>query len=175
MDVVRKSIEALGGDVDLESKLGEGTTVRVRLPLTLAIIEGLLVEVSNDPFIIPLESVEECIEAPPEAQAGARRLVDLRGAYIPYICLSEYFGGESESRENRQLVILNYSGRRFGFVVDRVIGQHQTVLKKLSPMTRVPGFSGSTVLGNGRVALIVDGEVLLASLGDELEIRPEAA
>jgi two-component system chemotaxis sensor kinase CheA len=159
MDVVKQAIEELRGSIDIESRPGKGTTFTVKLPLTLAIIDGLLVQVGRDQFVLPLSSVEECIELKRagSVQARERHLVNVRGQIVPYIRLREQFGVGGEPPAIEQIVIAETEGQRVGFVVDHVIGSHQTVIKSLGRMYReVAGLSGATILGDGAVALILD-------------------
>ena len=159
MDVVRRGIESLRGTIQLASAPGCGTTVRIRLPLTLAIIESLLVRIGDDGFVLPLGSVEECIELTrDEAKKGhGRNLVNVRGHLVPYIPLRENFAIAGEPPAIEQIVITNINNTKVGFVVDHVVGQHQTVIKSLGPLHRdVRGISGATILGDGSVALILD-------------------
>lgn len=159
MDVVRRAVESIRGSIEVKSTEGEGTTITLKLPLTLAIIDGLLVVINDEHFILPLSSVEECIElskADIEASHG-RHIVNVRGEIIPYIYLRERFLISENKPEIEQVVIANVKGNRTGFVVDKVIGQHQTVLKNLGKVYRdVEGISGATILGDGTVALILD-------------------
>jgi len=163
MDVVRKSIENLRGTVDVTSKPGEGTTVTLRLPLTLAIIDGLLVSVADAYFVLPVGSVLECIELSRKdiEKANGKHLVDVRGELIPYIRLREQFNIRTELPEIEQIMIVETGTGCYGFVVDQVLGDHQTVIKNLGRFYRhVQEVSGATILGNGMVALILDVERL---------------
>jgi two-component system chemotaxis sensor kinase CheA len=176
MDVVKQAIEELRGSVDIESRPGAGTTFTVKLPLTLAIIDGLLVQVGNDQFVLPLSSVEECIELKRvgSVKARERHLVNVRGQIVPYIRLREQFAVGGEPPAIEQIVIAETEGQRVGFVVDHVIGSHQTVIKSLGHMYReVAGLSGATILGDGTVALILDVPRLIASA--EFEERAKIA
>ena len=167
MDVVRRAIENLRGTVDIDSARGVGTTIRVKLPLTLAIIEGLLVAVGHDAFVLPLSLVEECIELVGRDVEYARgqRLVPVRGEQIPYVRLREWFAVSGDHPPIEQVVIANVDGMRFGFAVDGVIGQHQTVIKTLGKAYRdVEGLSGATILGDGTVALILDAPRLVQAI-----------
>jgi two-component system chemotaxis sensor kinase CheA len=162
MDVVKRSIESLGGWVEMKSMKGAGTTITLRIPLTLAIIEGLLVTIGSSFYVLPLQAVEECVElGREEREAGersqGRRIANVRGQIVPYIRLRDWFGVQGEAPELEQIVISRSDGRRVGFVVDAVIGQHQTVIKSLGKLYRdVEGISGATILGDGTVALIID-------------------
>jgi len=159
MDVVRKAIDALRGTIDISSTQGKGTTITLKLPLTLAIIDGFLTKIGAEHFIFPLSSVEECIELNHEiaATSNGRTLVNVRGHIVPFIRLREKFmmGGAAPAIE--QIVIAREDGRRVGFVVDAAIGQHQTVLKSLGRFYKnIEVISGATILGDGTVALILD-------------------
>lgn len=159
LDVVRRSVEALHGSVEISSRPGAGLAVTLRLPLTLAIIDGLLVRVRDAYFVLPLANSLECVELTRQDAERARgnRLAHVRGELIPYIRLSEYFGMPAESGEREQIMLVETEYGRFGFVVDEVLGDHQTVIKNLGSAYRnVPEISGATILGNGTVALIVD-------------------
>jgi two-component system chemotaxis sensor kinase CheA len=159
MDVVKRGVDALRGAISLSSTQGEGTTVTVRIPLTLAIIESLLVRIGSEHYVLPLSMVEECIELTrlDLAKAHGRQLVNVRGAIVPYIPLRERFGISGVRPEMEQIVIVEVDGKRIGLVVDHVIGGHQTVIKSIGRMFReVNGVSGATILGDGSVALILD-------------------
>jgi two-component system chemotaxis sensor kinase CheA len=159
MDVVRQRVEALRGTVDIASKPGSGTTVTLRLPLTMAIIDGLLVRVGQAYFVLPLANTLECIELTRQdiQKANGKHLANVRGEIIPYICLREQFEIKSERPEREQIMIAETEHGRYGFVVDQVIGDHQTVIKNLGRFYRhVQIISGATILGNGSVALILD-------------------
>ncbi|MEM1160680.1 MAG: chemotaxis protein CheA [Pseudomonadota bacterium] len=165
MDAVRNFVEDLRGAVDVSSKTGEGTTITLRLPLTLAIIDGLLVRVGDGDFVIPLASVEECVElSEQEAQQEERRsLITIRDELIPVLRLGRLFQFTTDESASRA-VIVNADGRRVGLIVDDVIGQHQTVIKSLSAYHRaVEGLAGCTILGDGSVALIIDPAALVKS------------
>ncbi|MFO7831275.1 MAG: chemotaxis protein CheA [Desulfuromonadaceae bacterium] len=159
MDVVKRAIEALRGSIELTSTPGQGTTVRMQIPLTLAIIESLLVTIDGGSFILPLTAVEECIELTKEdiEAAHGRHLAKVRGSLIPYIPLRKTFGITTEAPPIQQIVITQTSGKRLGFVVDNVIGEHQTVIKPLGPLYKdLRTISGGTILGDGSIALILD-------------------
>ena len=159
MDVVKREIAALRGSINIHSKVDEGTIINLNLPLTLAIIEGLLVEVGASKYIIPVSLVEECLELNDSNRAmdESRNLLTVRGALIPYIRLRDVFKDRSKKAALEEAVIIENGNRSFGIVVDHVIGQHQTVIKSLGPMYRhTQGLSGATIMGDGSVALIVD-------------------
>jgi two-component system chemotaxis sensor kinase CheA len=160
MDVVRRNIESLRGRIDLHSEQGHGTTIDVRLPLTLAIIDGFLVGVGPSKFIFPLEAVVEVIESrPTESDLNAQgcSVVELRGQVLPVLSLRRLYGIESPEPDRSSVVVIQSGGRRYGVLVDQLLGQHQTVIKPLSRMFRsLRGMSGSSILGNGEVALIVE-------------------
>lgn len=159
MDVVKKNIDALRGNVQIESQLGKGTAITLKIPLTLAIIDGLLVRISEEHFILPLAVVEEIVEltAGDMERTHGRRFTNIRGHIIPYISLREQFQVEGDVPGIQQIVVVEVENRRVGFVVDQVIGKHQTVIKSLGKIYRdVGGLSGATILGDGTVALITD-------------------
>lgn len=160
MDVVRRNIEQLRGEVEVLSEFGRGTTVQIRLPLTLAIIDGFQVIVGEEHFVLPLEQVIECVDLTP--QEGQHHLINLRGEPLPFIRLRELFniGGCPPARES--LVVLQHGASRSGLVVDQLVGEFQAVIKPLGMLfQRNRGLSGSTILGDGRVALILDVANLL--------------
>ncbi len=159
MDVVKKGIDALQGTIEMVSKKGFGTTITLKLPLTMAIIDGLLVQIENVHYIMPLAAIEECVELTREDVAGAhgKHIARIRGEIVPYIRLREMFmhGGIAPAIE--QIVTARIDDVRVGFVVDQVVGQHQTVIKSMSRMYRdIEHVSGATILGDGNVALILD-------------------
>ncbi|MGZ5781395.1 MAG: chemotaxis protein CheA, partial [Burkholderiaceae bacterium] len=154
MDVVKKNITALRGTVEVDSIEGSGTTVTVRLPLTLAIINGFLVEVGKSIYAIPLDMVEECVEY--AAEAG-HDYTNLRGEILPFVKLGELFGIERSGSRRENIVVVKHAGQSAGLVVDTLLGEFQTVIKPLSKMfNQVKCVSGSTILGSGDVALILD-------------------
>ncbi len=172
MDVVKKSIDALQGSIEVESRKGTGTTVILKLPLTMAIIDGLLVRIGEVQFILPLSAVDECVELSRQqvADAHGRNLVAIRGELVPYIPLRRRFNIAGEPPEIEQIVTTRVDGGRIGLVVDQVIGEHQTVIKPLGRMYRgVDEVSGATILGDGRVALIIDIPKLISKAAMEEE------
>jgi two-component system chemotaxis sensor kinase CheA len=159
MDVVRQNIEALRGSVSIETTQGKGTSITLKLPLTLAIIDGLMVTLDKDSFIIPLAMVEECVDLDHEAtnRIKGRNILNLRGAAVPFVRLRERLSRFTDAPEREQVVITNIEGKKMGVVVDAVVGSHQTVLKNLGPaMRNAHDVSGATILGDGSVALILD-------------------
>jgi two-component system chemotaxis sensor kinase CheA len=161
MDVVRRNIEALRGSVSLRSRLGEGTTVSIRLPLTLAIIDGFLVSVGSSSCVVPLDMVVECIALPADTPADANYL-NLRGEVLPFLRLREVFGIEAPPAAHDNVVVVRHGTARAGLVVDRLLGEFQTVIKPLGRLFQnLQGIGGSTILGNGEVALILDVQALI--------------
>ncbi|MFT3799613.1 MAG: chemotaxis protein CheA [Burkholderiaceae bacterium] len=159
MDVVKRNITALRGTVSIDSRAGLGTTVSVRLPLTLAIINGFQVGVGRSVFVLPLEVVDECIEF---AATPGRDYTDLRGQVLPFIRLRELFEIDAEPTARQNIVVVKHAGQKFGVVVDTLMGETQAVIKPLSKMFgNVKGISGSTILGSGEVALILDVPMLM--------------
>jgi two-component system chemotaxis sensor kinase CheA len=159
MDVVKREISSLRGSIEMNSKVDEGTTISLNLPLTLAIIDGLLVNVGKSKYIIPVSMVEECLEMSEANQAMdvSRNLLTIRGALIPFVRLKEIFRETAAQSPMEEAVIIACGNRSFGIVVDHVVGHHQTVIKSLGPMYRhTAGLSGATIMGDGSVALVVD-------------------
>jgi two-component system chemotaxis sensor kinase CheA len=159
MDVVRRNIEALRGSIDINSQPGIGMTVTLRLPLTLAIIDGLLVQVRDAFFVLPLANSLECIELTSREiqDSNGQHFANVRGEIVPYIRLSEHFGMTESRLEREQIMVVETEFGRYGFVVDQVLGDHQTVIKNLGSLYRsYQEISGATILGNGTVALILD-------------------
>lgn len=159
MDVVRQAIDGLRGSIEVNSEAGKGTSFSVKLPLTLAIIDGLLIDIAKDHYVLPLSAVEECIELTRDEaeKTHGRNLVKVRGEIVPYVRLRDEFRINGQCPDIEQIVIVNIEGLRVGFVVDHVVGEHQTVIKNLGRMYQdVDGVSGATILGDGRVALILD-------------------
>ena len=163
MDVVRKSIEQLRGTIDIESELGLGTTFRIRLPLTLAIIDGFLVEVGAATFVVPLEAVIECIELPAALDRDSvHDCLNLRGELLPLLRLDNFLDLPAVAAKRRNVVVVHYGERKAGLVVDALLGEFQTVIKPLGSLFRhLKAISGSTILGTGEVALILDVPALI--------------
>ncbi|MFP4204834.1 MAG: chemotaxis protein CheA [Spirochaetaceae bacterium] len=163
MDVVKKHVDALGGTISLDSTPGSGTTVRLAIPLTLAIIDGLLVQIGAQYYVFPLSSVGECLELTEEmrGEQGGRRIINNRGSVLPYVRLREVFELDGEPEVIEQVVVAQSEHGEVGFVVDRVLGDFQTVIKNLGKLYRnLKGISGATILGDGTVALILDMQQL---------------
>ncbi len=170
MDVVRRNVQALRGNVTISSERGAGSTVHIRLPLTLAIIEGFGVGVGEESYVIPLDQVLECVELSTQARDSeyGTGVMELRGEPVPYLQLRDHFqlGGSRAARQN--VVVVQHNAKRAGLVVDTLFGATQTVIKPLAHLFKdVSGVSGSAIMGNGRVALILDVPALLHSF--ELE------
>ncbi|NIY46926.1 chemotaxis protein CheA [Cedecea colo] len=166
MDVVKRNIQEMGGHVEIQSKAGSGTTIRIMLPLTLAILDGMSVKVADEVFILPLNAVMESLQPKDDdlhPLAGGERVLEVRGEYLPLVELWKLFDVEGAKTEATQgiVVILQSAGRRYALLVDQLIGQHQVVVKNLeSNYRKVPGISAATILGDGSVALIVDVSAL---------------
>jgi two-component system chemotaxis sensor kinase CheA len=159
MDVVKKTIEHLRGSLTVASPPGGGTVIRLRLPLTLAIIDGLLVDVDGDRFIVPMSAVHENLELGRDERHAnnGRNVVAVRGDLVPYVRLRELFSVRGDDHDIEKVVIVAVEGQRVGLVVDRVIGSHQTVIQPMGPFYRdIDLFSGTTIMGDGRVAMILD-------------------
>jgi two-component system chemotaxis sensor kinase CheA len=164
MDVVRRNIEALRGSVCIESCEGHGTTITIRLPLTLAIIDGFAVGIDAETYVLPLDVVMECLDMPSEVGRlpGTYGVVNLRRQALPYVRLRHLFHEPSTNGRRERLVVVQCGESRAGLVVDDLHGTTQAVIKPLGKMFRdLSGVSGSTILGNGRVALILDVRTLL--------------
>ncbi len=166
MDVVRRTIEGMRGAIEVLTEPGHGSTLTLRLPLTLAIIEGLLVRVGATHYVIPLTAVEECVELASEVdeRSKGRSFLNIRGDLVPFIRLREIFCEPGRPEPHQKVVIVNQNDSRVGFVVDQILGNHQTVIKSLSKLhADAPGFSGATILGDGAVALILDTPHIIAA------------
>ncbi|HET7775275.1 MAG TPA: chemotaxis protein CheW, partial [Azospira sp.] len=168
MDVVRRNIQALGGRIEIESMTGIGTRMTVRLPLTLAILDGMSVSVGEEIYIIPLSYVVESLQPKPadiKTVSNQGRVIQVRGEYLPVVVLHEEFGAEPMVREFHEgiMVVLNSDGAKAALFVDALVGQHQVVIKSLEQNYRkVRGVSGATIMGDGRVALILDTQALVS-------------
>ncbi|QFY42370.1 chemotaxis protein CheA [Candidatus Methylospira mobilis] len=157
MDVVRRNIQALRGSIDLDSVEGAGTTIRVRLPLTLAIIDGFLVEVAGAAYVVPLDMVLECMELTDRDREVDVGYINLRGEVLPCIRLRELYAVEGTPPRRENVVVVQYGTHRAGFVVDRLLGEFQTVIKPMGKLfSMIKGVGGFTILGSGKVALVID-------------------
>ncbi|MDG2966073.1 chemotaxis protein CheA [Pseudomonas extremaustralis] len=177
MDVVKRNITLLRGTVDLDSRPGEGTVVRIRLPLTLAIINGFLVGIDHCTYVIPLDMVQECIELDERQRQSSREqgYLDLRGEVLPLVDLRDHFSHEGPPARRQNVVVVRYAEHKAGLVVDDLLGEFQTVIKPLGKLFgALRGISGSTILGSGAVALILDIPALLNQIV-QLEARTTQA
>ncbi|MBO9545838.1 chemotaxis protein CheA [Caulobacter sp.] len=175
MDVVKKTIEGLRGSIEITSTPGHGSVVSLRIPLTLAIIDGLLVRVGTSRYVIPLSSVEECVELSVEQdiRSAGRSLITLRDQLVPFIRLRNMFKTGLAPDPHQKIVVVSTGQERVGLVVDQILGDHQTVIKPLSPFhADVGAFSGATILGDGGVALILDiGSLVAAGQRQDAQLR----
>jgi len=169
MDVVRSNIQALRGRIELDSVEGQGSTIRIRLPLTLAIIDGFMVGVGDTTFVVPLDMVVECIELRAWASdEGDGQYLNLRGEVLPYRRLRDYFDTKGEQARRENVVVVRYGEHKAGLVVDKLMGEFQTVIKPLGQLFKgEKGVGGFTILGNGEVALIVDVPGLMTQIEHE--------
>jgi two-component system, chemotaxis family, sensor kinase CheA len=174
LDVVRRNIEKLRGTVDISSHEGKGTTITIRLPLTLAIIEGFSVKAGDDIFVIPLDHVTECAEiTSQERRDQSSGIFNLRGSAIPYVRLREAFGTGGEMPQRENIVIVKVGEFRAGIAVDQLLGSMQAVVKPLGKVFHgVSAFAGSTILGDGRVGLIIDVPGLLGEM-TQTNLQPQ--
>ncbi|MBC3952454.1 chemotaxis protein CheW [Pseudomonas folii] len=167
MDVVKRNITLLRGTVDLDSKPGQGTVIRIRLPLTLAIINGFLVGIGQSTYVIPLDMVQECIELNESDRQLSREqgYLDLRGEVLPLVYLRDHFHHDGPAARRQNVVVVRYAEHKAGLVVDDLLGEFQTVIKPLGKLFgALRGISGSTILGSGAVALILDIPALLSQI-----------
>ena len=176
MDVVKRNITLLRGTVDLDSRPGQGTVVRIRLPLTLAIINGFLVGIDQSTYVIPLDMVQECIELDDRQRQSSRDqgYLDLRGEVLPLVDLREHFNHEGPAARRQNVVVVRYAEHKAGLVVDDLLGEFQTVIKPLGKLFgALRGISGSTILGSGAVALILDVPALLNQIVQQEARTPQ--
>ncbi|UWU75188.1 chemotaxis protein CheA [Bradyrhizobium huanghuaihaiense] len=171
MDVVKRTIENMRGSIDLSTRPGQGTTVTLRLPLTLAIIEGLLIRVGEGRYIIPLSAVEECVELTAEDERSrGRNFLNVRGNLVPFLRLRELLTASGSPDKHQKTIIISTGETRVGLVADQIIGNHQTVIKSLSKLhSDVTIFSGATILGDGTAALILDVAQLVTLAQSKVE------
>jgi two-component system chemotaxis sensor kinase CheA len=158
LDVVRRNVNALSGAIHVSSQKGQGTTFTIRLPLTLAIIDGFAVKVDSETYVIPLGSVQECLELPREKHRSEEGgVINLRGEALPFVRLRNLFGCGGSAPGREKIIVVEYLGGRAGLAADELLGEQQAVIKPLGGLFQgIRGVSGSTILGNGRVALILD-------------------
>jgi len=158
LDVVRRNVNALSGAILVESRKGQGTTFTIRLPLTLAIIDGFAVKVGTETYVIPLSSVKECLELPRESHISTGGgVINLRGEALPYVRLRDLFEGGGTAPDREKIIVVEHHNGRAGLAADELLGEQQAVIKPLGRLFQgIRGVSGSTILGNGRVALILD-------------------
>jgi two-component system chemotaxis sensor kinase CheA len=158
LDVVRRNVNALSGTVQVESRKGQGATFTIRLPLTLAIIDGFAVSVDSETYVVPLNAVKECLELPAEKHCSEDGgVINLRGEALPFVRLRDLFGVGGRPPERERILVVEHQGGRAGLAADELLGEQQAVIKPLGRLFQgVPGVSGSTILGTGRVALILD-------------------
>ncbi len=181
MDVVRRNIEALRGQVEVESTLGKGSKFTIRLPLTLAIIDGFLVQVGKSSYVIPLDMVDECVEfneAANETYENSHH-INLRGKVLPYVRLAELFNvprtASKGGKKRENIVVTRFAGQKAGLVVDDLLGEYQTVIKPLGKVfENLKGLSGATILGSGEVAMIVDVPALVSTVSSHNTQRLES-
>ena len=161
MDVVRRNVESLRGTLDIDSQPGSGTTIDIHLPLTVTVIDGFAVGVAEETYIIPIATIVECTEM----TAGADResgVINLRGEPLPFLRLRGIFGFDAADGERENVVVVEHRHGRAGIVVDRLFGSSQVVMKPLGRfLKQIPGVAGSSILGNGRVALILDVQEII--------------
>ena len=177
MDVVRRTIEGLRGSIDIDSVKGQGTSVTLRLPLTLAIIEGLLIEIGGELYTLPMASVKEIIELPKDKERPSKSgdYLDIRGQFVPFVRLRKMFSCEGDAPSSQNVVVVETADARLGVVVDRIIGTNQTVIKQISKLQRAAReFSGATILGDGSVSLILDVPQLMNAAGRLVARKSEA-
>lgn len=164
MDVVKRNIQALRGSIEVESEYEVGTTIRIRLPLTLAIIDGFLVGVGESAYVIPLDMVVECVDLSEvsDETTMSHDYINLRGEVLPFIRLREMFDEKGAASGHENIVVVQYAGKKAGLVVDTLKGEFQTVIKPLGKIFRnLRGVSGATILGSGEVAIILDVPMLV--------------
>ena len=161
MDVVRRNVESLRGTMSIDSHAGAGTTIDIRLPLTVTVLDGFAVGVADETYVIPIDTISECTELP-DGVTGATGVIDLRGEPLPCLRLQELFGLTSARTGRENVVVVEHEHGRAGIIVDHLFGNSQVVMKPMSRFLRqLSGVSGSSILGNGRVALILDaGEII---------------
>ncbi len=181
MDVVRTNIESLRGTIEITSEQGEGSSITIRLPLTLAIIDGFQIRVGDGKYIVPLDIIEECLEldASLGSESNGANYLNLRGEILPFMYLSELFGEQRNVSEGHRddIIVVKCGGKKAGFVVDELLGEHQTVIKSLGEIFKnLKGISGATILGSGEVAMVIDTPAminLVINAGNDTSITSE--
>jgi two-component system chemotaxis sensor kinase CheA len=167
MDVVRRNVESLRGTLTIDSQPGLGTTIDIRLPLTVAVIDGFAVGVGDETYVIPIDTIVECTEMPENAERLSTGVIDLRGTPLPFLRIQSIFGLETGADERENVVVVEHEHGRAGIVVDKLFGSSQVVMKPMGRFLRqVPGVAGSSILGNGRVALILDVQEIIRRAAD---------
>jgi two-component system chemotaxis sensor kinase CheA len=158
MDVVKRKIEDIRGQIKISSQVGIGTTITIKLPITISIIDGLLVRINNVSFVIPLSSIDRCFEAPAVKQLNRiNNLIILDDEQIPFICLSEEFDGIENFSGSQEIVMVYYEEKRVALIIDSIVGKFQAVLKPLGRyFQQMDNISGATILGDGEIALVLD-------------------
>ncbi|HXA17958.1 MAG TPA: chemotaxis protein CheA [Thermoanaerobaculia bacterium] len=167
MDVVRRNVESLRGTLTIDSQPGAGTTIDIRLPLTVAVIDGFAVGVGDETYVIPIDTIVECTEMPESGSRPSTGVIDLRGTPLPFLRIQSIFGLEAGAEERENVVVVEHQHGRAGIVVDKLFGSSQVVMKPMGRFLRqVPGVAGSSILGNGRVALILDVQEIIRHAAD---------
>ena len=166
MDVVRRNVESLRGTLTIDSQPGIGTTIEIHLPFTVAVIDGFAVGVGDETYVIPIDTIIECMEMPDDVH-HATGVIDLRGAPLPFLRIRGIFGLDTAATERENVVVVEHEHGRAGIVVDKLFGSSQVVMKPMGRFLRqVPGVAGSSILGNGRVALILDVQEIIRRAAD---------
>lgn len=177
MDVVKKNVESIRGEIFIESEKGIGTTMKMKLPITLAIIDGLLFSVGEELFVVNISSVSECLELTPEIResAGRQNILKLRDKIIPFVSLRSIMNIPGSAPEHEQIIIMNTSEQTIGFIVDSVEGKHQTVVKTTGRLfANVKEVTGATILGDGRIALILDAGIISQRINEVHQMLSKA-
>jgi two-component system chemotaxis sensor kinase CheA len=168
MDVVKRNVDSLRGTMQIVSSPGLGTTIQIRLPLTLAIIDGFLTQVGSVHYVLPLDVMVECIETPASCRASSTDIsgvFDLRGEVLPYVDIRRAFGHAGDAPARQSMVVVRSNRTKVGLLVDRLLGEHQTVIKPLGAVFKhLQGIAGSTILGSGEVGLILEVPTLLQTI-----------
>jgi two-component system chemotaxis sensor kinase CheA len=172
MDVVKSNVTALRGSIEVDSQAGLGATIRIYLPLTLAIIDGFMVGVGESTFVIPLDRILECVALP--KNVNTREYMDLRGQVLPLIRLGCLLNIDSKPSRRENVVVVEHAGNKAGIIVDRLLGEFQTVIKPLGKLfAHTKGIAGSTILGTGKIALILDVSALISLIDRKSATLPK--